>query len=194
MALAKFGQEFTCAEENGHSFAIFSPFVPQLPGSGRSPEDTCPTYIHSKMTIIDDRFLTIGSANATNRSMGLDSELNLAWHTEHEHDAIARGIRALRVSLLAEHTRLSPSESLEHLAEIEGLVERMRALTKREPPALREVTFAAPAEQGPLDELMVSLGDPERAAIAEGLFEEITDNPRGIVARVVTALHEVAAR
>ena len=33
------------------------------------------TYIHSKLMIVDDRFLTVGSANLTNRSMGLDSEL-----------------------------------------------------------------------------------------------------------------------
>lgn len=36
------------------------------------------TYIHSKLMIVDDRFLTIGSANLTNRSMGLDSELHVA--------------------------------------------------------------------------------------------------------------------
>ena len=34
------------------------------------------TYIHSKLMIVDDEFLTIGSANLTNRSMGLDSELH----------------------------------------------------------------------------------------------------------------------
>ena len=37
--------------------------------------------------IVDDRFLTVGSANLTNRSMGLDSELHVAW----EHEGKAAG-------------------------------------------------------------------------------------------------------
>jgi len=38
-----------------------------------------PIIVHSKVTIIDDRFLRIGSANLNNRSNGLDSELDLAF-------------------------------------------------------------------------------------------------------------------
>ena len=37
------------------------------------------TYIHSKVMVVDDRFLTVGSANLTNRSMGVDSELHASW-------------------------------------------------------------------------------------------------------------------
>ena len=36
------------------------------------------TMMHSKVMIIDDRFLRIGSANLNNRSMGTDSECDLA--------------------------------------------------------------------------------------------------------------------
>ena len=34
-------------------------------------------YVHSKITIVDDRLLRVGSANLNNRSMGLDSECDL---------------------------------------------------------------------------------------------------------------------
>ncbi len=63
-----------------------------------------PTLVHSKLLLIDDRFLTIGSANASNRSMGVDSELNVAWEaTGPEDAALVRSIRRVRMSLLAEH-------------------------------------------------------------------------------------------
>ncbi|MBI5938916.1 MAG: phospholipase [Caulobacterales bacterium] len=47
----------------------------------RTP-DGAPIIVHSKVTIIDDRFLRIGSANLNNRSGGLDTELDLALEAE----------------------------------------------------------------------------------------------------------------
>nr|WP_282972320.1 phospholipase D-like domain-containing protein [Burkholderia ambifaria] len=35
-------------------------------------------YIHSKLMIIDDAFITVGSANLNQRSMSVDSEINIA--------------------------------------------------------------------------------------------------------------------
>jgi phosphatidylserine/phosphatidylglycerophosphate/cardiolipin synthase-like enzyme len=73
------------------------------------------TYIHSKLMIVDDRFLTIGSANWTNRSTYLDTELNLVLEAEDPADPLARSIAAARRSLLAEHlgvTELSERESV----------------------------------------------------------------------------------
>lgn len=42
-----------------------------------------PTYIHSKLMIVDDVFTTLGSANINTRSMQVDSEINIAheWMT-----------------------------------------------------------------------------------------------------------------
>lgn len=37
-------------------------------------------YIHAKLMIIDDTFMTLGSANINTRSMQVDSELNIAHH------------------------------------------------------------------------------------------------------------------
>ena len=92
------------------------------------------TYIHSKVMIVDDRFLTVGSANFTNRSMGVDSELHASWETSSDAPggpALIRRIRRVRVSLVAEHGGLSGAPAIRPLVAIPGLVRRLNALTAR---------------------------------------------------------------
>ncbi|MDT8319743.1 MAG: VTT domain-containing protein [Xanthomonadales bacterium] len=57
---------------------------------------------HAKVTVVDERLLCAGSANLNNRSMGLDSECNLAIEDGGEEHRRA-GIVLLRDRLLAEH-------------------------------------------------------------------------------------------
>jgi len=71
--------------------------------------DANETFIHSKVVIIDDVFLAIGSANLTERSMAIDSELAVIWRSSGDA-AVTAGIRDLRISLLAEHAGRSPAE------------------------------------------------------------------------------------
>lgn len=74
---------------------VFHPIVPGL----RSSE--C-VKVHSKILIVDDRFVRIASSNLNNRSMGLDTECDLAL--EADGDArVARAIGTLRNRLLGEH-------------------------------------------------------------------------------------------
>jgi phosphatidylserine/phosphatidylglycerophosphate/cardiolipin synthase-like enzyme len=96
--------------------------------------------------IVDDRFLTIGSANLTNRSMGLDSELHVAWEHEGEDDWLIETIRNVRVSLLAEHAGLSAPEAA-GLEAIEGLVARLDALADRAGARLQRHGALTPAQQ-----------------------------------------------
>lgn len=65
-------------------------------------------YIHSKLLIVDDRFVRVGSSNLNNRSEGLDTEADLAIeaHTPEERTAIA----GLRHRLLAEHLASTPQQ------------------------------------------------------------------------------------
>ncbi len=180
------------AKEHGHSLGVFAPLTPtQARAHTQDQEITCSTYVHSKLMIVDDRFLTIGSANTTNRSMGLDSELNLAWDCATSDGELERGIRALRISLLAEHVRLSPEQAkIEHF-EANGLCEKLRTWTHHEIPPIEELRFDDTTEQNLIDELLASLGDPERASLAEGVFEEVVDHPDGILAKMLTALEDV---
>jgi phospholipase D1/2 len=88
------------AEETGHQLGLFY----TLPSceEGEDPEQA--TYIHSKLMIVDDRFLTVGSANLTNRSMGVDTELNLTVEADGDAHALVQSIRAVRLQLLTEHS------------------------------------------------------------------------------------------
>src|SRR5690606_1463199 len=67
-------------------------------------------FVHSKAMIVDDQFLRIGSANVTHRSMGVDTECDLA--VDAAGDArLAAGIRQVRARLLAEHLGLPVDET-----------------------------------------------------------------------------------
>jgi phosphatidylserine/phosphatidylglycerophosphate/cardiolipin synthase-like enzyme len=60
-------------------------------------------YVHAKVGIIDDRWLTIGSANLNAHSLFNDTELNVVC----DDTALAR---ATRLRLWAEHLQAEPSE------------------------------------------------------------------------------------
>ena len=67
-----------------------------------------PVMVHSKLMIVDDELLRIGSANLNNRSMGLDTECDLA--IEARSDTERAVISRLRDRLLAEHLGREPAE------------------------------------------------------------------------------------
>jgi phospholipase D1/2 len=89
------------AEKTGHTLSVYSSAYLE---EGKRKM----TFIHSKLLLVDDRFLTVGSANATNRSMALDTELNVSWEATNpaEQSELVGAIRRLRASLLAEHAGL----------------------------------------------------------------------------------------
>jgi phosphatidylserine/phosphatidylglycerophosphate/cardiolipin synthase-like enzyme len=62
-----------------------------------------PTYVHAKVAIVDDEWLTVGSANLNARGMVTDSEINALVHDP----AVAR---QLRIDLWAEHLGLPRDE------------------------------------------------------------------------------------
>jgi phospholipase D1/2 len=89
------------------------------------------TYVHSKVAIVDDCFLTVGSANLTNRSLSVDSELHASWEAPAGSDigpGLARSIRRVRVSLLAEHSGQHSFRAVRALARARGLVGRLDRL------------------------------------------------------------------
>jgi phosphatidylserine/phosphatidylglycerophosphate/cardiolipin synthase-like enzyme len=65
--------------------------------------DTKQVYVHAKIAIVDDRWLTIGSANLNEHSLFNDTEVNLVCHDE----GLAR---AVRLRLWSEHLGCEPSE------------------------------------------------------------------------------------
>jgi phospholipase D1/2 len=150
----------SAARETGHALGVYGTLC-----EGEERERPS-TYIHSKLLIVDDRFLTVGSANLTNRSMGVDTELNVSWEAHSgsvEDGPLMDGIRRLRVSLLAEHIGLAAtglaeasSDSVGDLAEPDGLVARLDGLSALENARLTRHIMASQAERQAL-----KLIDPE---------------------------------
>lgn len=62
-----------------------------------------PVYVHAKVGVVDDRWLTIGSANLNEHSLFNDTELNVVTNDE----GLAR---STRLRLWAEHLELDDSE------------------------------------------------------------------------------------
>lgn len=60
-------------------------------------------YVHAKVMVIDDVLLRVGSSNLNNRSLGFDTECDLAVEAGHDDDAMRATISDLRDSLISEH-------------------------------------------------------------------------------------------
>jgi uncharacterized membrane protein YdjX (TVP38/TMEM64 family) len=71
------------------------------PVSAADQAEPTPIHLHSKLLIVDDRLLVVGSANLCNRSMRLDTECNLAIEAQDEAGRAA--VLRSRDALLGEH-------------------------------------------------------------------------------------------
>lgn len=120
-------------------------------------------YVHAKVMIVDDRFLRIGSSNLNNRSLGFDSECDVAIDTVGQADptAVSDAITRVRDDLVAEHLGTTAT-ALQAAVEASGgllaaAIERMRGQGKTLVPYV-------PDEVGPVEELLAEneLLDPER--------------------------------
>jgi phospholipase D1/2 len=86
--------------------------------------------VHSKVMIVDDELLTIGSANLSNRSMYLDTECNLALEAStqgEQADNVRRAIALLRNRLLGEHLGVA-SETVAAATQRQGLIGAIESL------------------------------------------------------------------
>ncbi|MGK9167442.1 VTT domain-containing protein [Inquilinus limosus] len=81
---------------------------------------TADVMVHSKLMIVDDRLLRVGSANLCNRSMGVDSECDLT--VEAVDAAERRAIRAVRARLLGEHCGIEPEQIERRIREAGSLL------------------------------------------------------------------------
>jgi len=155
------------AKRMGHSIGVY--YSTSFDEKG----EEVPVYIHSKLMIIDDRFLTAGSANTTNRSMGLDTELNISWEACSLRDLrLMRSIRRLRASLLSEFIGFDVNVDYKRLGRIKGLVEYLDQIAGSRLYKLQKHTLSPYlAESELLKTIDEFLLDPEKAVIEENVFE-----------------------
>lgn len=84
--------------------------------------------VHSKVLIVDDDLVRVGSSNLTNRSMGLDAECDLAVESEGS-PRLRERIAAFRSRLLAEHLGTTPSKVADAVAAEGSVIKGVEALT-----------------------------------------------------------------
>lgn len=135
------------AADRGGRFHVYYPHLDGL------AKGTC-IDVHSKLMIVDDEWLRIGSSNLSNRSMGVDTECDVVVEASGQRH-VARAIRGFRDRLFAEHLGVAVERFAEECSlsgSIGGAVTALRA-TRR---TLRE-----------LDELPVSDTAVNAAAVAD---------------------------
>ena len=123
----------------------------------RDGEHVTYTMVHSKVMIVDDRLLRIGSANLNNRSMGTDSECDLAL--EARNGAERAAIRKMRARLLADHCGVAAEEAAQALAS--GSLLRAADTLGGRGHRLVPIDDGEP-DQGELAEYIEGIADPER--------------------------------
>jgi phospholipase D1/2 len=155
-------------------------------------DGTLSIHVHAKVLIVDDCFLRIGSSNLNNRSMGYDTECDVA--IEAETAAQREAIASVRNRLIAEHWG-SDEKSVRSALEGAEPVRAALASLPRVPvfstahgarharlqpwrraaraPAYRSVAPIAREDPAGID-LVVQLGDPERVVSADEIIGEVT--------------------
>ncbi len=125
--------------------------------------------VHSKLLMIDDYFVRLGSSNLNNRSEGLDSEADIALEAANAADSDA--IAQLRHRLLAEHMACSPEEVRDSYARTGSLQGTLNELNKASR-GLRH--FDIDVARGPVDaipgpplSIPASPSDPCRSWVLE---------------------------
>jgi len=111
-------------------FRVYYPHVPGLP-------EGCCLDVHSKLMVVDDRILRIGSSNLCNRSFGLDTEADIALEAR-GRPQVANAIRRFRDRLVAEHLGV-PVEKLRVEIERSGSLAGAIKLLAHDGRSLREL-------------------------------------------------------
>ena len=116
-------------------------------------------YVHSKVMAIDGRLLRIGSSNFNNRSLGFDSECDIAIEARPEradYAAISEEILRTRNRLVSEHLGVSPDEFRSEMQRSGSFLATVEALrgTGRSLRALTNTMVAADASPFAENDLM----------------------------------------
>ncbi|HZD25089.1 MAG TPA: VTT domain-containing protein, partial [Alphaproteobacteria bacterium] len=116
--------------------------------------------VHSKVTVIDDRLVRVGSSNLNNRSMGFDSECDIALEAGEGERALRGVITGLRDRLLAEHLDVAPEDFAAEVARRGSLIDAIEALRRDEGHTLVPVE-REPGSTGTMVEPLLAFADPE---------------------------------
>lgn len=101
--------------------------APRIRHDGQSADP----HVHSKVMIVDDRYVRVGSANLCHRSMGTDTECDLSVAAG--DDVAARAsVTRLRHELIAEHAGASVEEVEAAVARHGSIIAAIKSLPRRD--------------------------------------------------------------
>jgi phosphatidylserine/phosphatidylglycerophosphate/cardiolipin synthase-like enzyme len=134
--------------------------------------------IHSKVMIVDDEWLRIGSANLSNRSMGMDTECDVTVEAA-GNAGVKQAIRKFRDCLLAEHSDCKVEDVEREVGRagtmagaIKVLGTEVRRIRELEAPELSETKLA-----------LAKIGDPEAPSSRESSPAPISPRRQRAVSR-----------
>jgi uncharacterized membrane protein YdjX (TVP38/TMEM64 family)/phosphatidylserine/phosphatidylglycerophosphate/cardiolipin synthase-like enzyme len=138
---------------------VYYPVVPDLDGK-------C-INVHAKLCLVDDDLARIGSANLSNRSMGMDTECDVTLAAG-DDAAVRDAIAGLRNRLLAEHLDVAPDQVAAAFAREASAASAIEGLCHGE----RRLVPLVEVEQWPVSlTTLAELVDAERPVSAEELIE-----------------------
>lgn len=163
--------------QDADTYGRFSAWYPDSPGQ--------PCFeIHSKLMIVDDEWLRVGSANFANRSMGLDTECDLVIEAG-GNPGMRVAIAAARNRLLAEHLGVGLQEVREALTLTRSVGAAVRALSNRCARTLRRFEHLD-APSAAVLALAKGIADPDHPPLphVRGIVERIEVEALGAEALV----------
>lgn len=171
--------------DRGGRFEAYYPHVPNL------ADGTC-VDVHAKLIVVDDEWLRVGSANLSNRSMGLDTECDLVVEAHGRAD-VAEAIAGVRTRLLAEHLGVEPDAVGAAIVAAGGSLHDAIRQLRCDGRSLR-VLEADEAPAGiALD--LATVADPERPVAVDLMVQEFApdlSSPRRPAWRVLAAVAALA--
>ena len=165
---ARLHRDLSAADRFGH-YRLLCPKLPWL------ADDKGCLNVHSKVLVVDDRLAVVGSANLSNRSMGLDTELCLAIEANGDAN-IRSAIAAFRNRLLAEHLDSDPATvgaAHERHGRLNATIEAMGR------PGQRTLAALDPPLDPTLDAIVPdhSVLDPEQPIDPDALVADLVPEP-----------------
>jgi len=89
--------------------------------------DGVPIYVHSKLMIVDDKSLRVGSSNFNNRSMRFDNECDVAFEAGRD-ERLSKQLVQLRDNLLSEHLGIRLDEVTQTISRTKSVIAAIEKL------------------------------------------------------------------
>lgn len=150
----------------------FSVYYPHIDGLQAG---TC-IDMHSKLMIVDDEWLRIGSSNLSNRSMGVDTECDAVIEAAGE-ERVQRVIRGFRDSLLAEHLDTTPEQVSQAVQEHGSMARAIEAL---QAPARTLKPLEAMQDWPDAVLNMASIADMEKPVSLDSLIDQFSPDVEAV--------------